>query len=427
MVLEAPIDRDLEETLLAASNGQGLDYFQLPESVDFGKIPQDPKNLLSDEKVKLGQFLYHETALALAPMKDLAMEQYSCASCHFAGAGFQAGRAQGIGDGAIGFGQNGEGRERNTEYLPSELDVQPIRTPAALNTAFQTNMLWNGMFGATGVNTGTEAFWTADTPKETNFLGYEGVETQAIAGLGVHRQVVNKEVLEEHRYKTMFDAAFPEIPEEDRYTKEFAGLAIAAFERTMTASRAPFQRWLRGNRDMMTQQEKEGAILFFTKAKCGSCHTGPALNSMDFHALGMTDLYLCEDEEIFGASAASGANKGRGDFTGREEDMFRFKVPQLYNLKDSPFYGHGSSFRTIREVIDYKNTAVPQQPGFDPSKLDEEFVPLQLTNMEIDAITAFIENGLYDPGLSRFEPTFIKSGNCFPNNDMPSRQDLGCD
>lgn len=36
------------------------------------------------------------------------MGNYSCASCHFASAGFQAGRVQGIGERGIGFGINGE-------------------------------------------------------------------------------------------------------------------------------------------------------------------------------------------------------------------------------------------------------------------------------------------------------------------------------
>ena len=62
-----------------------------------------------------------------------------------------------------------------------------------LNVAYQKVMLWNGQFGATSVNTGTESQWTADTPIETNFLGFEGLETQAIAGLGVHRMKVNPE------------------------------------------------------------------------------------------------------------------------------------------------------------------------------------------------------------------------------------------
>ena len=40
----------------------------------------------------------------------------------------------------------------------------------------------------------------------------------------------------------------------------------------------------------MSQNEIDGALLFFDEAKCFNCHTGPGLNGMSFHALGMNDL-----------------------------------------------------------------------------------------------------------------------------------------
>ena len=52
-------------------------------------------------------------------------------------------------------------------------------------------MLWNGQFGATGPNEGTEASWGEGTPKFNNHLGYQGIETQAIAGLTVHRMGID--------------------------------------------------------------------------------------------------------------------------------------------------------------------------------------------------------------------------------------------
>mgnify|MGYP000005833510 CR=1 FL=1 len=99
------------------------------------------------KKVTLGQMLFHETGLAINPMKELSAGTYACSSCHFASAGFQACRVQGIADGGIGFGRNGEGRDRGSFYPEDKLDVQPLRTPSAMNGAYQKNMLWNGQFG----------------------------------------------------------------------------------------------------------------------------------------------------------------------------------------------------------------------------------------------------------------------------------------
>ena len=101
------------------------------------------------------------------------------------------------------------------------------------------------------------------------------------------------------------------------------------------------------------------------------------------------------------------------------------KVPQLYNLKDSPFYGHGGSFSSIREVIKYKNRARSQNDNFSTSDLATDFVPLRLSNKEIDQLNTFLTKGLYDPALDRYVPTSLPSGNCFPNNDLVSKIDLG--
>lgn len=421
-----PLDEQLEQALLSLSGDEGLGFFRLPSPDALNDIPQDPLNPLSAGKVALGQLLYHETGMALKPKSVAGVNTYSCASCHFASAGFQAGRHQGIGEGGEGFGLNGEGRRRDPAYSVIDMDVQPIRSPSTLNSAFQIVMLWNGQFGAKGPNAGTEYAWLPGTKPEVNHLGFHGLESQAIAGLDVHRQFAVRDVIEDLGYKAMFDQAFPDMPEEERYSPITTGLAIAAYERTLLATEAPFQRWLRGEKEVMSDVEKEGAILFFGKAGCGSCHTGPALNSMAFYALGMNDLFDCP-EETFQTAVDSPTDLGRGGFTGRPEEVYQFKVPQLYNLKDSPFYGHGASFRSLRDVVEYKNLAIPENPDVPPGRLAEAFHPLGLTESEAEAITAFMENALYDPNLKRYEPASILSGLCFPNNDRQSRIDLGCE
>ncbi|RMF01503.1 MAG: cytochrome-c peroxidase [Bacteroidetes bacterium] len=420
------LDQHLARVIEDAAPAQGKSAFMLPRSNDLTAIPQDPRNPLTVEKITLGRFLYHETGLALDPKRPEGKGTYSCASCHFAEAGFQAGRFQGIGEGGSGIGHKGQDRVRFDSYNPEELDVQPIRTPTVMNVAYQELMLWNGQFGATGVNIGTESEWAEETPIATNHLGYQGVETQAIAGLKVHRLALDLEFLRQHNYLHLFDAAFPDWDANERYTRETAGLAIAAYERTILANQAPFQRWLQGNTNAMSDAEKRGGILFFGSANCVRCHQGPALNNMDFHALGMSDLDQCP-EEVFMAGPDSKANLGRGGFTKRPEDMYRFKTPTLYNLKDSPFYGHGASFRSIYEVVSYKNEAVPQNERVPRHMLDPSFQPLGLSAQDIQDITTFLSESLYDPNLERYVPQSVLSGQCFPNNDRASKADLGCE
>jgi cytochrome c peroxidase len=395
----------------------------LPQSDDFKRIPQDPKNPITMAKVELGKLLFHDPGLSINPKFEMFNETYSCATCHHHIAGFQAGRAQGVGEGGVGFGRIGESRVKDELCPEDSLDIQPIRTPSTLNSAYQEVMLWNGQFGATGPNIGTESRWTPGTPLETNFLGYQGIETQAIAGLTVHRLGVPMELIGETEYKQMIDAAFPEIPSQERYTKITLGLAIAAYERTIIASEAPFQKYLKGNHNAMTNEQKRGAILFFGKANCVACHNGPALNSMEFYAYGMKDL---QGYAVYGNDPDMNTKRGRGGFTGNEEDDCKFKTPQLYNLKMANFLGHGSSFSNVYEVVKYKNMGIKENDFVPDSHLAEAFKPLGLTETEMKYLTSFIENGLFDPNLARYEPDFVPSGFCFPNNDPESRIDLGC-
>ena len=414
----------------------GRRSFVLPDSKRLRKIPADPKNPLSFWKVTLGRLLYHEPALsAVDTVQPAAAGQHSCASCHFAQAGFQAGLPQGIAEGGEGFGINGEGRvllERYDSSAPDRVpDVQPIRSPSILNGAYQELMLWNGQFGGVGDNLGTEEQWVHGTPLASNRLGLHGLETQAHAGLAVHRMdsIEDTPVAELKAYRGLFRAAFPK--ERAPINRLNAAKAIAAFERTVLANHSPWQRYLRFDRRAMTKEQKRGAILFFGKANCVSCHAGPALNGMTFHALGMLDIDSATDPRVdlspFGDTVPEGVRRGRGGFTGRPEDDFRFKTPQLYNLADSPFYGHGATFTTIRDVIVYKNRGVPENAAVPPEQLAPGFHPLGLTDTEIDDLAAFVEEALYDHDLERYAPHGLPSGLCTPNDDPQSRIDLGCD
>ncbi len=411
---------DLDETLTALITRDGqrkLSNFILPNSDDFAAIPQDPRNPLTADKVQLGKLLFHETALATNPRHEAGRGTYSCATCHHAEAGFQAGRRQGVGDGGVGWGNQGEGRTQNPAYAVADLDVQPLRSPTVLHGAYQPVMMWSGALGANWPNEGTEAQWQPGTASANNHLGYDGLETQAIAALVTHRmdRLETSIVASHPTYTALWDRVFPQ----DSVSMEPAGLAIAAYERTLLAYKAPFQRWLRGEVDAMTAAEKRGAIVFFGKANCELCHTGPALNQMAFYALGMPDM---QGPDVFGDVPE---NRGRGGFLDDPNEDFKFKVPQLYNLKDSPFYGHGGTFRTLREVVDYYNDGIPAQP-LPEDRLPDQFKPLALTPAEIDDLVLFLTESLYDSDLIRYVPNTLPSGNCTPANDPQAQADLGC-
>lgn len=426
---EADLDLILTESLNTSSKTGSYEGYIMPSSTDYASLPnQDPKNPVTPEKVALGKMLFFETAIGLQPTYPVSMAAYSCSSCHIPERGFTAGRFQGIADGAVGFGVSGEGRRKNPHYLGSEVDAQGARPLATINTAYVTNALWAGSFGSFNVNEGTESVWDQDTLVEINHKYLMGLEANNERALIVHRQVINKAVTDSLGYTPMFDAAFPDIPESERYTRQTAAFAIAAYFRTILTNQAPFQKWLRGDHTAMTDQQKRGATLFFGKAGCVNCHNSPSLNSNPhlFFSLGVYNHYQT-GYNVFRTDRYDKRNLGRGGFTGREEDMNQFKVPQLYNLKDFGFYFHGASKTSIRQVVDYFNAGIPENRDIPITQITPLFRPLHLTEEEVEDLTEFLENGLYDPNLIRYKPDATMSGNCFPDNDPQARADMGCE
>lgn len=422
---------DLDEELLTAvevaSDGMGTTFFILPSETDLASIPQDPMNPLTAEKVALGQLLVHETATGGAPKTESTKFTYACATCHPVASGFYAGARQGISEGGIGFGLAGEGRRIDPDVPLDSVDILPIKVPTLINVAYQEVMLWNGALGGTGINTPYVNTGTNATDLPDNLLGFEGLEVQGMAGQDVHRLKIDQEFAETFGYTEMFDAAFPDVPVGERYSRLTGALAIAAFNRTVLANQAPWQEWLKGNFEAMTEQEKRGAIVFLDKGQCVNCHTGPSLKSNEFHAFGMGDLVGDGAVILDRRGFRKDVTRGRGAFTGREEDNFKFKVPNIYNLADNAFYGHGGTFISISQVVAYKNSGRKQNDRVPDSRLAEEFGNLNLTADEMADLTAFLANALRDPNLHRYVPEEVLSGFCFPANDEQSKQDLGCE
>ena len=400
------------------------DQYKLPDSDDYANIPQSPVNPMTASKVSLGKMLFFEPGFGVEAMHPENRRTFTCGSCHVPSAGFRPGRLQGIADGGLGFGLNGEGRMMASLYAPSEIDAQGARPLSVLNVAFVNNTMWNGSFGSEGVNVGTEARWgVADPGTAINNERLGALEGQNIEGLKVHRLLYTPELVEANGYKPFFDEAFPDVPVAERYTRKTASFAISAYLRSLLTTEAPFQRWLKGDRAAMTDEQKRGAIVFFGKAGCTRCHNDPNLGSVTFQALGVEDLF---ENGGLKTSQADLRNLGRGGFTGNPEDLYKFRVPQLYNLGDSGPYFHGSSKQTLEEVIEYFNNGVHENPRVPASQISPFFHPLGLNEEEKKDLVAFIRDGLRDPNLQRYVPTQIMSGLCFPNNDYVSKAQMGC-
>ena len=416
------LDYRLTQALSSGYNpGGDPSFYQLPESRNLAAIPADPKNPLTEDKVQLGKLLFFETGFAMDSKHASSRQTYSCASCHLPEMGFRPNNVQGIADGGMGYAEQ---RGMAPNYSEEELDVQEARPLNLINVAFVKNTSWNGQFGSGGANIGTEENWALREDTKRNNWGYESLETQNFAGMKTHRFEVTKELIENYGYKDLFDKSFPQFSETLRYSRDAAALAISAYLRTVLSTKAPFQDWLAGDSGAMTNAEKEGALLFFGKANCNRCHYEKNLGSGEFHALGVLDM----DQHPLSVKAQPSArrNLGRGGFTLNPSDLYKFKVPGLYNVADSEFFFHGSSARTLEDVIDYKIAAVKENDRVSDENMSHKFTPLNLTEKEKENLMIFLSKSLRDGDLMRFQPESVYSGLCFPNNDELSQAQLDC-
>ncbi len=418
------LDKALSESIIRSSPNGKMFHYVLADEYDLAHLPnQDPANPITRSKVELGKMIFFDPGLGQDALDESCYETYSCATCHVPEAGFLPGRIQGIADGAQGFGFQGSVRNKLDYYEEIELDAQGIRPLSVLNVAYMTNTLWSGLFGAKDVNEGTEDAWVGPLAS-VNHHGYTGLESQNIEGVELHRMSVNEHVLEDYGYKTLFDKAFPEISEEERYTDETISFALGAYLRTLLTTRAPFQQWLKGDHTAMTDAQKRGALHFFGKANCTNCHNGPSFSSMTFHALGTKDLH---EAGGLNTGPEDARNLGRGMFTGRSEDAYKFKVPQLYNLKDYSTFFHGSSKTSLEDVVEFKLKARSENSNVSDDHLSPAFSPVDLTPEETSELVDFLRHALYDAEIDRYVPQEVPSGHCFPNNDVLSKEDLGCE
>lgn len=116
--------------------------------------------------------------------------------------------------------------------------------------------------------------------------------------------------------------------------------AIAEFERTLVTPDSRFDKWLKGDKRALTEQEVAGYELFKLTG-CIGCHNGPAVGGTAFQRMGSFNRYETD-------------NPARGliDVTGVSTDRMRFKVPVLRNVELTAPYFHDGAAKTLEEAVD---------------------------------------------------------------------------
>lgn len=119
---------------------------------------------------------------------------------------------------------------------------------------------------------------------------------------------------------------------------------IAEFERSLVTPNAPFDRYLLGDADALTSEEKNGYYLFKTYG-CIACHQGGNVGGNMFQLFGVMGDYFA------GREALVEIDLGRFNVTGKDDDKHRFRVPSLRNVALTAPYFHDGSAETLEQAV----------------------------------------------------------------------------
>jgi len=428
--LPPPLDTELRQSL------------QRWGAIPIGSMPaQDPA------LVDLGQALMFDKILS--GNRDIA-----CATCHLP--------SQHAADGlslAIGTGGTGAGPART---LGPGRQFVPRNAPSLLNGGLGLFYLfWDGQvaragFGPPPPGPGGAGFVTpAGTllPAVPNILAAQAMfpvtnrremrgergdldvfgNPNELAQYGDSQfveiwQAIMRRLLALDAYKAKFAAAFPDAPT-GAYGFQYAATAIAAFQmQAFTRTASPFDRYLNRDDAALTTAEKRGALLFFGKAQCSSCHSGPFLGGGSFANAGVPQLGP-------GTGAAAPLDQGRGGLKDQAFYKFAFRVTPLRNVELTAPYMHDGAFPTLEAVVRHYNDVTLALRTYDVAQLAPELRPLyhgddatinavletldfrlrrplDLTDDEQRDLVAFLKS-LTDPAardLSALTPAAVPSG-----------------
>jgi cytochrome c peroxidase len=120
-------------------------------------------------------------------------------------------------------------------------------------------------------------------------------------------------------------------------------IAIAHFIREeFRLEQTRFHRFVFEDGDL-SEQERRGALIFYGKGKCATCHSGPYLTDFAFHAIPFPQLG-------FGKNGF-GVDYGRYNVTHDPGDLYTFRTPPLFNVTKTEPYGHSGSVGNLADAI----------------------------------------------------------------------------
>lgn len=275
-------------------------------------------------RIELGKKLFFEPRIS-------ANGNMSCGTCHNPSLGWSDGMPTAV-------GHNGK--------------VLGRATPSVVNTVYNSIQMWDGR----------------KKDLEDQAMGPMQSREEMHASLDAVWDWLNSVPA----YQTLFEHAYPG---EGINPTTFAK-AIAVYERELVVRNTPFDRWVAGDDDAMTEQQVRGFELFLSEEKgaCAVCHSAPNFTDNGFHNLGLASFGV--DEPDLGRYSQKPIRLMKG----------AFKTPPLRNVTLTAPYFHDGSASTLRDVVNHYASG-----GVVKTNLSPNFKAAQLSEQEIDDLVQFLQ------------------------------------
>ncbi len=290
-----------QSILLSWVAAQRSQFFPNPLAAD--QFKNEPVRPIPDSvsvdarKVALGEALYHDTRLS-------GDGTISCATCH------------GIETAGVDNKQYSEGIEGQKGG---------VNAPTSYNAVFNFVQFWDGRAATLAAQAGGPPL----NPVEMGSASFDEIAQRLAADAA---------------FKKAFCEVYPEGLNEATITD-----AIAEYEKTLLTPNSPFDRYLKGNEEALTAEQKEGYALF-KDYKCATCHAGVNMGGLSYELMGQRADYF-KDREVNVKSGLTDADNGRWAQTKVERDRYRFKTPTLRNVALTWPYYHDGSVQTLDEAV----------------------------------------------------------------------------
>ena len=156
-----------------------------------------------------------------------------------------------------------------------------------------------------------------------------------------------------------YKSAYKKAYNSEKMTKHGITNAMSKYVSSLRSFNSEFDRYVRGEKETISEEVRRGYNLFQGKAACATCHFAPTF-------AGTVPPFFNETEtEVLGVPAQKEAPYTLDEDLGRYEnqiiteraDFYKnsFKTPTLRNIELSGPYMHNGVYETLEEVIDFYN------------------------------------------------------------------------